>query len=67
MTQWLTLKQAADMLGYCPETLQRLIRRGQIEAFKSNAPWMRGGRWRVSVDSLKSFIARRVSACREVV
>jgi excisionase family DNA binding protein len=67
MTQWLTLKQAADMLGYCPETLQRLIRRGQIGAFKSNSPGMRGGRWRVSVDSLKSFIARRVSACREVV
>lgn len=68
MSGFVSLQEAAAWMGYrSTESVLRLVANGEIEAWKTNRPGMRGGRWRVSVDSLKSFIARRVSACQEVV
>ena len=68
MSGFVSLQEAAAWMGFrSVESVLRLFANGEIEAWKTNRPGMRGGRWRVSVASLESFVARRVAACREVV
>ncbi len=38
--EWLTTKQAAEMSGYHPEYIRRLIRLGEIEAQKFGRDWV---------------------------
>jgi hypothetical protein len=36
-TQWLTIKQAADIWGLHPNTIRNLITRGQLNAYRLGA------------------------------
>ena len=47
---WLTVNEAADLSGYHPEHVRRLIRQGAVTAKKFSIVWM------VSKDSLLSYI-----------
>lgn len=48
-SEWMTVKEAAELSGYHPVYLRMLIRRGSILAEK------REGRWRVSRQSLVDY------------
>jgi hypothetical protein len=48
--EWLTVNEAADLSGYHPEHVRRLIRQGAVTAKKFSIVWM------VSKDSLLSYI-----------
>ena len=43
MENWLTVKQAAPLLGYHPNHLRRLLRSGAVTGHKQ-----RNGRWTIS-------------------
>lgn len=47
---WLTVQQAADLSGYHPNHIRRLVRSGEIQARK----W--GQSWQVSRQSLKAYL-----------
>ena len=49
----LTLPEAADLLQVSPRTLQRMIRRNELPAFKV------GGQWRVRESQLTRWIEAR--------
>jgi excisionase family DNA binding protein len=51
----LTLSEAADLLQVSTRTLQRMIRNGQLPAFKV------GGQWRVRETQLRQWIENRGS------
>lgn len=51
----LTLSEAADLLQVSTRTLQRMIRNGQLPAFKV------GGQWRVREAQLKQWVENRES------
>ena len=38
--EWLTVKEAAELSGYHPEYIRRLIRDGEITAKKFSIVWM---------------------------
>ena len=48
--QWLTVKEAADMSGYHPEHIRRLVREGKIEARKIVTVWL------VNRSSLQNYL-----------
>jgi len=48
--EWLTVNEAAQLSGYHPEHVRRLIRQGSVEAKKFSIVWM------VSKDSLLNYI-----------
>lgn len=50
--QWLTVQQAADILGYHPNSIRRLIYDGQIEARKFATVWQ------VSKPSLLAYVRK---------
>jgi excisionase family DNA binding protein len=50
MADWITMKQAAEISGYHPKHLGRLIRAGKIKAQK----W--GRDWQISRASLLAYI-----------
>jgi excisionase family DNA binding protein len=52
----LTLSEAADLLQVSTRTLQRMIRSGQLPAFKV------GGQWRVRETQLRQWIENRGSS-----
>lgn len=47
---WLTVQQAADLSGYHPNHIRRLVRAGEIQARK----W--GQAWQVSKQSLNIYL-----------
>ena len=47
---WLTIQEAANISGYHPEYIRRLIRNGEIDARKFSIVWQ------VKRDSLLSYI-----------
>ena len=47
--EWLTVNEAAELSGYHPEHVRRLIRQGEITAKKFSIVWM------VSRDSLLKY------------
>ena len=47
--KWLTVNEAADLSGYHPEHVRRLIRQGSVTAKKFSIVWM------VSRDSLLAY------------
>jgi excisionase family DNA binding protein len=49
----LTLSEAADLLQVSTRTLQRMIRNGQLPAFKV------GGQWRVRETQLRQWVENR--------
>ena len=51
----LTLSEAADLLQVSTRTLQRMIRNGQLPAFKV------GGQWRVRETQLRQWVENRES------
>jgi excisionase family DNA binding protein len=51
----LTLSEAADLLQVSTRTLQRMIRNGQLPAFKV------GGQWRVRETQLRQWVENRGS------
>ena len=51
----LTLSEAADLLQVSTRTLQRMIRNGQLPAFKV------GGQWRVRETQLRQWVENRQS------
>lgn len=53
-TQIMTLKEAAKYLGIHPITAYRLIKKGEIPAFRI------GGQWRIKKDLLDAWILSRV-------
>jgi excisionase family DNA binding protein len=53
----LTLREAAQMLQVSPRTLQRLIRKNDLPAFKV------GGQWRVRESQLAQWIRFREGWC----
>lgn len=48
--EWLSVSEAAEMSGYHPEYIRRLIRNGEIEARKFSIVWQ------VRRESLNSYI-----------
>ncbi len=48
--EWLTVNQAAELSGYHPDHIRRLIRRGEIGAHKF------GPVWAVDRDSLNAYL-----------
>lgn len=48
--EWLSVSQAAEMSGYHPEYIRRLIRRGELEARKFSIVWQ------VRRESLQAYI-----------
>ena len=50
--EWLTTEQAAELSGYHPEHLRRLIKRGDVEARKVSIIWL------ISRRSLLEFVAQ---------
>lgn len=51
MAEWITTQEAAELSGYHPEHLRRLMKERKIEARKF------GPLWQVSRESLESYIA----------
>jgi len=51
--QLLTLSEAADVLQVSTRTLQRMIRNGQLPAFKV------GGQWRLRETQLRQWVENR--------
>ena len=49
-TEWITVSQAAEISGYHPEYIRRLIRDGEIEARKFSIVWQ------VKWESLQTYI-----------
>ncbi|MEP7359545.1 MAG: helix-turn-helix domain-containing protein [Anaerolineales bacterium] len=52
-SDYLTLKQAAELSGLHVKTLMRLVRTGKLEGYKANVGGVR--RWYVSADSLSQY------------
>jgi excisionase family DNA binding protein len=50
LENWLTTQQAADLSGYHPNHIRRLVRSGEIQARK----W--GQSWQVSKQSLLAYL-----------
>ena len=50
---WLTVNQAAEMSGYHPEHIRRLIREGEISARKFSIVWQ------VNRQSLLDYVQRK--------
>ena len=48
--EWLTVNEAADLSGYHPEHVRRLVRQGAVAAKKFSIVWM------VSKDSLLAYL-----------
>jgi len=51
---WLTVKEAADLAGYHPDTIRKLVQSGEIEARK----W--GRDWQVSRKGLRQYLNKVV-------
>jgi excisionase family DNA binding protein len=49
--EWITVSDAAELSGYHPEHIRRLIRDGKIDARKF------GPLWQVSYSSLRDYLA----------
>jgi excisionase family DNA binding protein len=49
---WITMQEAAELSGYHPEHLRRLIKRGDIVARKVSIIWL------ISRQSLLEFVAQ---------
>jgi excisionase family DNA binding protein len=50
--EWLTINQAAELSGYHPDHIRRIVRKGEIEARKF------GPVWAVNHESLISYVHR---------
>jgi len=50
----MSVQQVADYLGVSTRVVYRLIRSGQVRAFKV------GGRWRISKDAVRQFIEEQI-------
>ena len=50
--KWITTEEAADLTGYDPEYVRRLLRNGKVQAKKF------GPVWQVNRDSLQSYLRR---------
>jgi excisionase family DNA binding protein len=55
----LTLSEAANLLQVSTRTLQRMIRSGELPAFKA------GGQWRVRETQLKQWVESREGSIAE--
>lgn len=50
--EWLTVNEAAELSGYNPEYITRLIRKGEIRARKVSIVWL------VDPESISEFLAK---------
>lgn len=50
--EWLTVSESAELSGYDPEHIRRLIREGEIEARKFSIVWM------VNRESLLGYVKK---------
>lgn len=51
MSEFYTIKEAADLLGVSPFTLRRHIKKGNLEAYAI------GDGWRIKKDDLEKFVS----------
>ena len=51
MSEFYTIKEAADLLGVSPFTLRRYIKKGNLEAYAI------GDGWRIKKDDLEKFVS----------
>ena len=52
MDDWITTEEAADIAGYHPNHVRRLMRRGVIRGKKFNTAWM------ISKESLLAYLEK---------
>lgn len=56
-TTWLTTTEAAEVLAMHPETVRKLVRRGDLEAKRTP-----GGRYKVATQTLTNYMNQMENA-----